>query len=466
MSPWASLPSPSRARSRNLGRMTPDATVRAEAAPGSAGSREAVVTALLLGGALAIRLLPLTFGVESTDIGLYRAQALPVLHGENVYAVTRSVFPYTPVSMPYPALALAASAVLGVPYHLVIKLFAILSDVAIVLLFRTWGSRVLPPRDATRAALLYALSPVSILISSFHGNAMSFVVLLMLAAWVLFRVDPERNLVPAGLVLGLAIGWRSFPVLLLPFFLVSLPGLSRKARFVAAAVLPTALTTVPFLLVDAQAMLREVLGYSGIGIHHGPFGVARGLRLLAIEQLTWENPPSWAPWMSASKLAFLALWGTAALFARRIGLRNGILVTFGLFYAVYCGVASQYLVWVVPFLLVGNRLFFACWELAATFALVTFYWIFFPDILFGTLRPMVPLLESAPLLRQYVLAELLLSLLCAAGVVLFATGRGGIGPPTPAASAAPWGAPRVVGWAVALFFVLLLAWEAAFVAAL
>lgn len=449
--------------------MPPARTKTAETEPGPVPRNEGLDLALLLGAALALRLIPLAFGVESTDVGLYREQALPVLRGENVYAVTDGVFPYTPVSMFYPALCLAVSGLLGVPFHVVIKLFPILSDLGIVLLLRNREAGLLPPRGTARAAVLFAVSPVSILVSSFHGNNMSFVVLLMLSAYVLFRTDPERNLTAAGLVLGLAIGWRSFPVLLLPFFLSSLPGAGRKIRFAAAAVVPTALSLVPFALVDAPSMLGEILGYSGIGIHHGPFGVARGLHLLSIESLSWETPPGWAAWMSGSKLAFLALYAIAALHAKRVGLLDGALVTFGLFYLVYCGVASQYLVWVVPFLLLKeSRVFSWSYELAAAFALVTFYWIFFPKILFGTLLPHVPLLESAPLLRQYVLAELLLSAVCAIGVAAFAFGRGAAGRerPLPPEGQRRTAAPRTVSAIVCAFFLLLYAWEIAFVARL
>ena len=94
---------------------------------------------------------------------------------------------------------------------------------------------------------------------------------------------------------------------------------------------------IPFLWVDARPMLHEVFSYSGWGIHHGPFGVLRGLHLLSIGRVTWENPSEWTPWMSASKLAFLALYGFAVFFSKRMGPLNGILVTLFLFDVVYSG---------------------------------------------------------------------------------------------------------------------------------
>jgi 4-amino-4-deoxy-L-arabinose transferase-like glycosyltransferase len=275
------------------------------------------VISLLLSGALAVRLIPLAFGVESTDILLYRQQAIPVAQVKNVYAVTRNVFPYTPVSMFYPALCLGLSGMLRIPFDVVIKLFAIVADVGIVLALYALGVKLFPRRTAIWCAALYAVNPVSILVSSFHGNIMPLVVLLMLASYLLFRADPDRNLTVSGLLLGLAVGWRSFPILLLPFFLTSIETSAKKIRFVACAVAPAAVAMIPFAWVDARSMLREVLSYSGWGIHHGPFGILRALHLFSIGRVTWENPAEWIPWMNSSKLAFLALYGIAVLFSRQ-----------------------------------------------------------------------------------------------------------------------------------------------------
>src|SRR5262249_42195193 len=145
--------------------------------------------ALLVAAALAVRLAGLHFGIESTDIQLYRQQAIPVLLGKNVYAETRNVFPYAPVSMFYPALCFTLSGLLGVPFHVVIKLCAIAADVGIVMVLYALGSRVFSGRTAFVSALLYALNPVSILVSAFHGNIMPLVVLLIVAAYLLFRID-------------------------------------------------------------------------------------------------------------------------------------------------------------------------------------------------------------------------------------------------------------------------------------
>jgi hypothetical protein len=415
-------------------------------------------------------LIPLAFGIESTDILLYRQQATAVVQGQNMYAVTRNLFPYTPVSMFYPALCLELSGILGIPFHILIKLCAIVSDVGIVLALYAMGVKLFPRRMAISSAVLYALNPVSILIASFHGNIMPLVVLLMLMAYLLFRVDPARNLVVSGLLLSLAVGWRTFPILLLPFFLASLDQTVKKIRVAACVVAPVALSMIPFLWVDPRPMLHEVLSYSGWGIHHGPFGVVRGLHLLSIGRVTWENPSEWTPWMSSSKLVFLALYGLAVFFSKRLGPLNGTLVTLFLFHVVYSGVASQYLIWTVPFLLLAQRrVMFWCYEVAATYALVVFYWIFFPDILFGARD--VPPGDTVSLLLHYVLSQSLFSAVCVAGIVVFGTGIAA--PAHPSAPRMDEAVPArrrqrlgVLGPLVCSYYLVLFLWEIAFVSAL
>ncbi len=426
---------------------------------------DGIVMALLLTGALAVRLIPLGFGIESTDVLLYRQQAIPVVQLKNVYAATRNVFPYAPVSMWYPALCLELSWLLGIPFDVVIKLCAILSDVAIVLALFTLGGKLFPRRTTICGAALYALSPVGILVSSFHGNIMPLVVLLMLVAYLLFRVDPDGNLTVSGLLLGLAVGWRSFPILLLPFFLASIAGPAKRVRFAACVVAPVALSMVPFLWVGWKPMVDGMLGYSGWGIHHGPFAIVRGLHLLSIGRITWDNPPEWTPWVVASKFAFLALYGIAVLLAKRMGLLNGILLTFLLFELVYAGVASQYLIWALPFLLLTERRrMFWCYQLATTYALVVFYWIFFPDILFGTLD--LPRVGVASLLGHYVISQAVFSTVCAAGIIVFAKGVAapvGISAGTgEVVTRGPWRL-GVLGWLVCVQYVLVFVWEIAFV---
>ena len=71
------------------------------------------------------------------------------------------------------------------------------------------------------------MNPVSILITGFHGNVMAIVPFLVVSAYVAAVAaegNPNRRLLLAvsALLLGMAIGFRSFPILLIPVFLLLL----------------------------------------------------------------------------------------------------------------------------------------------------------------------------------------------------------------------------------------------------
>ena len=355
-------------------------------------------------GALILRILPLVFGIESTDILLYKQQATPVIEWQNIYTVTKNVFPYTPVSMFYPAFCYCLSQVLKVPFHIVMKMPAIFSDTAIVMSLYLLGSKILTEKKAFLLAVLYTLNPVSILVSSFHGNIMSFVVLAMLLSYLYLSIDKDKNLTLSALLLGLAIGWRSFPILLLPFFLLELDSWKKRIIFFLYAMVPVGISVLPFLILDAGAMLKEMMGYSGWGIHHGPFAILRANYLISLDKITWRNPPEWEHFFSFSKVAFFVYYGAFFIFFRKLSLLAKIIAVFILFYLLYAGTASQYLIWVLPFLLfLDSKRFFYLYVGITTYALVVFYWTFFPDILFGSLdSPRVPLIL---LLHHYQISQ-------------------------------------------------------------
>src|SRR5262249_41783367 len=147
----------------------------------------------------------------------------------------------------------------------------------------------------------------------------------------------------------------------------------------------------PYLLLDRPRFLGEVLSYSGIA----DFGWLAAIRWGAAQkgralEAAWTLLP-------ATKVLFLAAYALALFFALRRDPARGLLLAPLLFYALYGGVAAQYLVWVVPLaLFLGERLL-APFTAAATAALVAFYWTAHPGILFGSAAVPVPRLVAASL---------------------------------------------------------------------
>jgi len=347
---------------------------------------------LLVALCLAVRVAPaLYFGAEEPDLTVYHRMANIVLRGENIY-FQRVLYPYTPVSMYVPALCLLLAQWLHLPFHFVMKWPAIGADMAIVALLYAIARQVSGRTGAAAGvALLYALNPVAILISAMHGNITPVAVALGLAAYgVALCRRREEDLWYCALLLGLAIGFRSYPVLWLPFFLIKLPMTWRqRAVFTALAALPSLVTLLPFLVASFRDVWREAFGYSGFA-DHGWVAILRDANLLLPANAHRYDVKAL---LQVSKKLFLAAYAllvvAVALRPRRISLVGGLTVSMLLFYTVYGGVASQYLQWVLPFGLLSSVPLALAFTPVATAALVSFYAMYFPGILWGTRQPLL-----------------------------------------------------------------------------
>ncbi len=299
----------------------------------------------------------------------------------NPYQAAR-LYPYPPLWMWWEALSLAVDRGLGLSFAVVVKLPVVAADVAIVALLRRAASE--------RAAWLYALHPVALLIAGVHGQFDALALLAALGSALALRAGRADR---SALLLALAIGLKSFPVLLLPFFALHAARAAGRgraawlaaARYAALAALPVAAALAPFAWHDAAALRRELFGYGGIA-DFGWIGAWRGLRWLLTGALARSEAALWPQAVGVGKALFLvALAGLFALALRRPAawppVRSAFLVLLA-FLGSYGALSAQYLLWPVPFALLlgrGSR----AWEAAAALGLVGFYLFLAP----GTLLP-------------------------------------------------------------------------------
>jgi len=236
---------------------------------------------------------------------------------------------------------------------------------------------------APLAAWLYALHPVSLLVSGAHGQfdaiPLGFLLLAVLLA--------ERGRADASaLALGAGIAAKSFPILALPFLaLAAAPGAWRAAaRYAVLALAPGALLLLPFALADAQALRRELIGYGGIA-DFGWAGVVRGVEWLASGVLPRSEARFWPVAAPVSRLVFLAGWAALATACarRRLELapRRAVLAVLLSFAVLYGLQSAQYLLWVVPFALLRPGRAAALHAAAASLGLLGFYLLLAPGVL-------------------------------------------------------------------------------------
>lgn len=289
----------------------------------------------------------------------------------NPYEAPR-LYPYPPVWMWFEAGSLWLARATGVSFALLVRLPVLLAELGLVALL---GRRAGP-----RAAWLYALHPVALLVSACHGQFDAVALLFVVLAIHLLAARPDA----AALCLSAAIGLKSFPVLLLPAFLLALAGARARARFAALATVPVALSLVPFAVADLAALRRELFAYGGV-VDFGWIAVVRGLRLLATGVLLRGEAAHWAGFVTAAKVVFLAAY--AALVAwwwrrrRAPEVTAACLLVLLAFLVLYGALSAQYLLWVVPLgVLLPSRAFLAYGAVSAA-ALAAFYLFLAPAVL-------------------------------------------------------------------------------------
>ena len=326
----------------------------------------------VLAAALAVRALAVAASDrEVADVLRYRKVADHVLDVSwNPYAAPR-LYPYPPVWVWVEAGAGWLARTTAVPFAVAVKVPAVLADLGIVAWLFAWG-----PRRGRGAApaWIYALHPVSVLVTGFHGqfDAIALLAVLLALSWR----DTARP-TSSALALSAAVAVKSFPVLLLPTFLAgSGPSGRARARFAALVLGPVLLLLVPYAAADAGALRRELFGYGGVA-DFGWIALSRGARWLATGALPRSEAAFWPTQVAAAKLLFLAAYAAlvVALVRGRLGsdLPRACLAVLLAFLVFYGALSAQYLLWVVPLgALFGGRAF-AAWSAAATVGLAGFY---------------------------------------------------------------------------------------------
>ncbi len=305
--------------------------------------------ALLVSATLLARLVPAVIlrHTGNFDLDSYRVVADLVLKGQDVYTAPAALdrYPYLPLQMYWMAGAAWASQATGWPFGLLVKLAPIGADVGLALLIRALAlARGDTAAGALQAGLSYALHPVAIFVSAYHGQ---FDAIPLGLTFVAIRYMPAAP-AWAGAWLGLAVLDKSWPVLFVPNFLATLRGFRRQVVLLAA------LAAVPIIGIGvylglhgtpALTLIGRAIGYNhGVGI----WGYTYFANLLALLAPGQTGPLNWL----ITYGRYLTLLGLAVVWLR-VGRRQdptaGGLTMMVAFLALSHAFAVQYLVWVIPF---------------------------------------------------------------------------------------------------------------------
>ena len=353
-----------------------------------------------------VRAVPAALLFGTTDVRIWETLAPLPLIGENFYATGLHNWPALWIYL-LAGLWLVHDAT-GLPFAFLVKLPPIGADACIAILVhraglhQRWG-----PRRAALTGLAYALHPVSVLISGYHGQFDSLMIAPAFLAWYGWEFwAGRRRLLGSALALGLGIWFKAVPLVLLPIFLLRLASRRERLIYGALAIAPAGLGTLPYLLLWPSDVTRTFFGYTS---WFGQWGYP--LVWMLIEFLQQGSVPAPAPHPDyvSSPLRLMFLLGRWLLLValgvtwwytcrRGFGALPSILTTFTVFYFAAGGFGLQYLAWIVPFALAARDRWVWPYTAAATVALLAAY-VAGPD---AYLPPSIAWPPMQPYMREFI----------------------------------------------------------------
>jgi hypothetical protein len=226
----------------------------------------------------------------------------------------------------------------GIFFPFWLRLPAILADSASLWVVSRIFARRLDEPSIRWTLLLLAVSPVLILVSGFHGNTDSVVILfVLLSVW--FTADRA-----SGAALGAAMCVKVFPLIVLPVLFFYRPGLRRRARFLASAAAVIVVGWSPYLFEQPAAILHQVIGYQS---RYGSWGLSWLASHLTFIRDGWNNA-----FRQKGAYAVMAVITIAAFAVNRSRKKPSAYAQVGcalfFFLAASSGFGVQYLAWLVP----------------------------------------------------------------------------------------------------------------------
>jgi uncharacterized membrane protein len=125
-----------------------------------------------------------------------------------------------------------------------------------------WGARPV-------MLALFAVCPISILVSGFHGNTDPIMMFFVLLA--IYSIESQRPPIVAGLLMGLALSIKIVPVILIPAVLLYLSRFRDRRNFMISLCATFALTGLPYLLLDPLLIINKLANYASVG---GVWGIS------------------------------------------------------------------------------------------------------------------------------------------------------------------------------------------------
>jgi hypothetical protein len=286
----------------------------------------------------AVVLLATSVTMEPDSGNYFHTAGEAVLHG------------HTPISaanewnfLPFAPYLFAVEIKTGLSWEIAEKLFPVACDIATVWLIGLLSDD--EHRDQVR--FLYALSPVAILVSAWHGQIDPIAILLGLTAILLARRCRPG---PAGAALGFAIATKTWPILFLPGILRATSRQDWPKTIGGAAAVLGGWALLPWLALGdtLRNIFENVAGVHALSLTGG-WGWTALLRYHGFIGYGYSGPNTATVQTIGSALTLAGFVVVLVLFRRSTPEQLTVALLL-VFLALTAGFGVQYLVWPVALL--------------------------------------------------------------------------------------------------------------------
>lgn len=262
----------------------------------------------------------------------------------------------------------------GLTFPLLIRLPGILADFIVVLALLWTVQNDTRVRIPPWALVLFALSPVSLMISGFHGNTDPVMAMfLVLAAISTLRNKPLL----AGVFLALGCQIKVVPLLFFPMLFFFWSARRATLSFLVPFAVTSGLLWIEPLTKFPALFLHNVLSY---GSFWGIWGITYWLRLTNLPQFSVVSFHHLPPWENITVIALklfiivavlMIAWRRRKLDGR--AMIDSLAYSWIIFFVFSPGICVQYMVWLMPFVLMSSPLVFG-WLVATSSLFVFFFY--------------------------------------------------------------------------------------------
>jgi hypothetical protein len=253
-----------------------------------------------------------------------------------------------------------------VNFPFLLRLPGIVADFVVIVLLLRIKKNDPRLRLPTWALVMLALSPLSIMVSGYHGNTDPVMVMLFLfSVYFCTRGQPALS----GLFFALSAQVKIIPLLFFPILLCFWMQRRLLLRFVIPFSVASAILWSEPLLKFPLTFAKNVLSY---GSTWGIWGLSYLLRLTGRPEFSRVSFFGLGPWqtfvVTACKLLIIAAVLALAWRRRKVegrGLWDSIAYGWIIFFVFSPGVCTQYLVWLAPFILLLSPTFYT-WLLGSS----------------------------------------------------------------------------------------------------